>query len=87
MQQIELDPDHYDKLARIAKAIDWPIAEVLLAVFSICDSIPMDYAEFEEKLRQLELDVKLLLADCRERNARMEVIAQMMRTNFALQRD
>jgi hypothetical protein len=87
MQQIELDPDHYDKLARIAKAIDWPIAEVLLAVLSICDSIPMDYAEFEEKLRQLELDVKLLLADCRERNARMEVIAQMMRTDFALQRD
>ena len=26
MQHIELAPDHYDKLARIAKAIDWPVA-------------------------------------------------------------
>ena len=75
--EIELDPDHYDKLARIANAIDWPIAEVLLAVLEICDSIPMDYAEFEDKLRQLETDSKLLLADSREHNARYEAIAQL----------
>jgi hypothetical protein len=46
MQQIEIDPDHYDRIALIAKAIDWQVAEVLIAILDICDEIPMPYAEF-----------------------------------------
>ena len=69
---IELDPDHYDKLSAIAKATKLPFAEVLIALLEISDEV-----EFEEKLRQLEIDAKMLLADSREHNARYEAIAQL----------
>jgi hypothetical protein len=78
MQHIEIYPDHYDRIALIAKATQLPFVDVLIALLEIADEIPMNYAEFEEQLRQLELDSKMLVADWREHNARIEVIAQMM---------
>jgi len=79
---IELDPDHYQKLTIISKATKLPLAQILIALLEITDEVA-----FEERLRQLERDAKLLLADCREHNTRMSAIAQMMTTDFALQRD
>lgn len=76
MPQIEIDLDQYDRIALIAKATQLPLAEVLIALLEITDEF-----EFEQKLLQLQLDSKMLLADCREHNARMNAMAQIFQAS------